>query len=126
MEGEPERSNIRAPRSARSLRARDLLRQHRASLAVADASLDLRGTKDSTTLDGFLPCLRSKGRCTPVHGLIPGDRYRVKASPCALSLDGRLATHSAVSPNAADGCIARMMRKPNGARLTSDAALLLL
>jgi hypothetical protein len=28
-------------------------------------------------------------------------------------------------PRAADGCIARMMRKPNGARLTSDAALLL-
>ena len=37
----------------------------------------------------------------------------------------RLATHSAVSPCAADGCIAAMMRKPNGARLTSDAALLL-
>ena len=35
------------------------------------------------------------------------------------------ATHSAVSPRAADGCIARVMRKPNGARLTSDAALLL-
>jgi hypothetical protein len=32
---------------------------------------------------------------------------------------------TAVSPRAADGCIARMMRKPNGARLTSDAALLL-
>jgi hypothetical protein len=36
-----------------------------------------------------------------------------------------LATHSDVSPRAADGCIARMMRKPDGARLTSDAALLL-
>jgi hypothetical protein len=35
-------------------------------------------------------------------------------------------THSAVSPRAADGCIVWMMRKPNGARLTSDAALLLL
>ena len=34
------------------------------------------------------------------------------------------ATHSAVSPHAADGCFARMMRKPNGARLTSDAALM--
>jgi hypothetical protein len=33
-------------------------------------------------------------------------------------------THSAVSPRAADDCIARMMRKPNGARLTSDPALL--
>jgi hypothetical protein len=36
------------------------------------------------------------------------------------------ATHSAVSPHAADGCIARMMRKPHAARLASDAALLLL
>jgi hypothetical protein len=35
------------------------------------------------------------------------------------------ATHSAVLPRAADDCIARMMRKPNHARMTSDAALLL-
>ena len=35
------------------------------------------------------------------------------------------ATHSAVLPRASDGCIARMMRKPNRARLRSDAALLL-
>ena len=38
----------------------------------------------------------------------------------------RFATHSAVVPRAADGCIARMMRKRTGTRLTSDAALLLL
>jgi hypothetical protein len=37
----------------------------------------------------------------------------------------RFATRSAVSRREADGYIARMMRKPNGARLTSDAALLL-
>jgi hypothetical protein len=37
----------------------------------------------------------------------------------------RIATHSVVSPRAADGCIARMMRKATGAMLTSDAALLL-
>ncbi|MBV8934860.1 MAG: hypothetical protein JO095_03530 [Alphaproteobacteria bacterium] len=37
----------------------------------------------------------------------------------------RSATHRAVSPGAADGCIARMMRKPTGASLTSDAAALL-
>ncbi len=30
-----------------------------------------------------------------------------------------------LSPRATDGCIAPMMHKPNGARLTSDAALLL-
>ena len=35
------------------------------------------------------------------------------------------ATHSAVLPRTGDGCIARMMRKPNHARMTSDAALLL-
>jgi hypothetical protein len=35
------------------------------------------------------------------------------------------ATHSAVLPRVADGCIAGMMREPNRARLTSDAALLL-
>ena len=34
-------------------------------------------------------------------------------------------THTAVSPRAADGCIARIMREPIGARLTTDAALLL-
>jgi hypothetical protein len=38
----------------------------------------------------------------------------------------RFATQSAVFSRAADGCIARMMRKPNRARLTSDAVLLLL
>jgi hypothetical protein len=37
----------------------------------------------------------------------------------------RLATHEAVLPRAADGCIAGMMREPKRARLTSDAALLL-
>src|SRR5271154_4633957 len=41
----------------------------------------------------------------------------------ALAASYAFATHSTVSPRAADGCIARMMRKPNGARLTSDAAL---
>ncbi len=40
--------------------------------------------------------------------------------------DDSVATHSAVLPPAADGCVARPMRKPDGARLTSDAALLLL
>jgi hypothetical protein len=34
------------------------------------------------------------------------------------------ATHSAVSPRAADGSTARMICKPNRATLTSDAALL--
>jgi hypothetical protein len=43
-----------------------------------------------------------------------------------VNLDGRWATPSAASPRAADGCIARVMRKPNGATLMSDAALLLL
>ena len=36
-----------------------------------------------------------------------------------------LATQSAVLHRAADGCTARMMRKPNRARLMSDASLLL-
>jgi hypothetical protein len=40
--------------------------------------------------------------------------------------DARNATRSPVSSRAADGCIARMMRKPNGARLLSDPRLLLL
>jgi hypothetical protein len=35
------------------------------------------------------------------------------------------ATHSAVSPRAADGCIDRRMRKLNDAGVTSDAARLL-
>ena len=38
--------------------------------------------------------------------------------------DQPFATHSTSLPHAADGCIARMMRKPNRARLTSHAALL--
>jgi len=37
-----------------------------------------------------------------------------------------LPTHVPVSPRLADGCIVRMMHRPNGTRLTSDAALLLL
>src|SRR5690349_563423 len=37
--------------------------------------------------------------------------------------DDRYATRSVVSPGAADGCFARMMGKPTGARLTSDDAL---
>ena len=40
--------------------------------------------------------------------------------------DAWFAVHSAVLPRAADGCLARMMRKPNRASLRSDAALLLL
>lgn len=40
-------------------------------------------------------------------------------------LDDCLTTHSAVLPRAADACTARMMRRPNRARLTSDAAVLL-
>jgi hypothetical protein len=36
------------------------------------------------------------------------------------------ATHSTVLPHWADGCIARMIRNPNGAGLTSDVVLLLL
>ena len=43
----------------------------------------------------------------------------------AVQAGERLATHSAVSPGAADGCFARMMGKPTGARLTADGALLL-
>jgi hypothetical protein len=38
----------------------------------------------------------------------------------------RNATHPAVLPRAADDCMARVMRKPNRGRLTSEAALLLL
>jgi hypothetical protein len=45
---------------------------------------------------------------------------------CRATQRSRSATHSAFSPRAADGCIARMMRKPTAASLTSDAALLLL
>ena len=37
----------------------------------------------------------------------------------------RVATQSAVLPRSADGCLAPTMRMPNGARPTSDAALLL-
>jgi hypothetical protein len=47
-------------------------------------------------------------------------------APHGIRPPERFATHSGVSPHAADGCIARMMRKPNRARLASDAALLLL
>jgi hypothetical protein len=39
--------------------------------------------------------------------------------------DNRDATRSVVLPRVADDGIARMMRKPNRARLKSDAALLL-
>lgn len=45
--------------------------------------------------------------------------------PPTSAPDDCVATHSALLPPAADGCVARTMRKPNGARLMSDAALLL-
>jgi hypothetical protein len=51
------------------------------------------------------------------------DRNRLLG---ASNSDDCLVTHSAALPRAADGCIAQMMRKPNRAGLTSDAALLLL
>jgi len=51
--------------------------------------------------------------------------WRRKARQPAPARRDCFATHSAVSPRAADGCFARMMGKPTGARLTSDGALLL-
>jgi hypothetical protein len=51
------------------------------------------------------------------------DRNRLLG---ASNSDDCLVTHSAAWPRAADGCIAQMMRKPNRAGPTSDAALLLL
>jgi hypothetical protein len=74
-----------------------------------------------------------------VHAVVgPDDRFHLGAgSQSAIASatkrsSGRQpprywnATHSVVLPRAADCCIARVMRKPNRARLTSDAALLLL
>ena len=70
-----------------------------------------------------------------VHGAMD-DRLRLAASvigqrPARTHSWSRrcracdcFATHLAVLPRAADGCIARMIRKPDRARLTSDAALL--
>ncbi len=51
--------------------------------------------------------------------------FAIQEVYAAATPDDRLATHSAVLPRVADGCIAGMMRKPNRAGLTSDAALLL-
>jgi hypothetical protein len=54
-----------------------------------------------------------------------GDCFSARWSARGGNLSNdRSATHSAVLGRSADGCIARMMLKPNGARLTSDAALL--
>ena len=50
-------------------------------------------------------------------------RFSTRTGPTPVSA---FATHVPVSPRLADGCIVRMMHRPNGTRLTSDAALLLL
>src|SRR6516162_3361963 len=58
----------------------------------------------------------------------PAARRAIAFAPAGLRRRRRarlfVATHPAVSPRAADDCIAPTMRKSSGARLTSDAALL--
>ena len=86
---------------------------------------------------GVMPGHRPRqSRCSDVSPL--RDRFdpqgarlgRVDDAPKMPRRHGRtrdrVATHSGVSPRAAHGCIARMMRKPNHARSPSDAALLLI
>ena len=61
---------------------------------------------------------RARGRImgATVRGCAPSRCNLEIRRPPARTRDAWFATHSAVLPRAADGCIARMMRKPNGAR----------
>ena len=72
-------------------------------------------TRDSRGIDQS----SSQSRPRRVVAIVKVDVHRAETP------DERKGTHSAVSPRAADGCIAGMMRGPIRARLTSDAALLL-
>jgi hypothetical protein len=87
---------------------------HDAEQLVRRLAAQLLGGSDRTSAVDYRRPLRTR---------LPRRRRLVRGQSVP---DARHATQPAVLLPVADGCLARMMHKPNGTRLTPDAALLLL